>query len=389
MKRIAFFVDSKLINFQKTRLGLSYYLKKKLKIRIFNIAPITRPEYFKKYLPSSRIKFPKEEILVNEKQTLDVIKNIDSKTFVFLSLYKRIKTKFIFDAIEKKDINYAYVNVGGMPQKGKIIFEIIKFSFLFPIAAIKKILSKYNNLNNVGAKPKYIFCAGRKHYVDSKKKFKNSRIIKIPSYDFDEKILINKKRLNLFKNSKDYAVYLDMGNNHPDELYPQEKYFPPESVIEYNTWYNPLNNFFKKFISCTNLDLKIAAHPRAKYKKNSIKFGKIYFNKTIELISKCKIVLVHRSTALHFAILFQKPLMFLIADNYKSTEKRWTNILADYFNKKPINMSFVKFNKEIFYNEMKFNKKIYSDFKKDFIVDIKNPNKASYEIIFNSINKNL
>ena len=94
-----------------------------------------------------------------------------------------------------------------------------KFSFLFPIAAIKKILSKYNNLNNFGEKPKYIFCAGRKHYVDSKKKFKNSRIIKIPSLDFDEKMLTNKKRLNLFKNSKDYAVYLDVGSNHPDELF--------------------------------------------------------------------------------------------------------------------------------------------------------------------------
>ena len=82
--------------------------------------------------------------------------------------------------------------------------------------------------------------------------------------------------------------------------------------------------------------------------------------------------------------------MFLTADTYNTVySKKGTNILADYFNKTPINMSFVKFNKEIFYNEMKFNKKIYSDFKKDFIVDIENPNKASYEIIFNSINKNL
>ena len=197
MKQIAFFVESKLINVQKTNWGISYFLKKKLKIRIFNIAPITRPEYFKKYLPPGRIKFPKEEILVNEKQTLDVIKNIDSKTFVFLYIVKSIKTKFIFDAIEKRDIKYAYVKIGNMPQKSITIFEIIKFSFLFPIAAIKKILSKYNNLNNFGKKPKYIFCAGRKHYTDSKKKFKNSKIIKIPSYNFDEKILINKKRLNL------------------------------------------------------------------------------------------------------------------------------------------------------------------------------------------------
>ena len=125
MKRIAFFVESKLINVQKTKWGISYYLKKKIKIRIFNIAPITRPEYFKKYLPLSRIKFPKEEILVNEKQTLDVIKNIDSKTFVFFYLDKSIKTKFIFDAIEKKDIKYAYVKTGNMPQKSKTIFNII------------------------------------------------------------------------------------------------------------------------------------------------------------------------------------------------------------------------------------------------------------------------
>ena len=97
-------------------------------------------------------------------------------------------------------------------------------------------------------------------------------------------------------------------NHHPDQLYPQAKYFPPESAIGHNAFYNPLNSFFKQFISCTNLDLKIAVHPRGNYKKNSIKFGKIYFNKTIELISKCKIVLLHASTAIHFGILFQNSI---------------------------------------------------------------------------------
>jgi hypothetical protein len=168
-----------------------------------------------------------------------------------------------------------------------------------------------------------------------------------------------------------------------------ETYFPPEKAYDYNAWYNPLNNFFKQFISGTNLDLKIAAHPRSIYKRNPIKFGKIYFNKTIELISKSKIVLLHRSTALHFAILFQKPLMFLTGDNHNNRSKRWTNDVADYFDKRAINISTEKFNKKVFYNEMKLNKKAYRDFKKDFIVDIKNSNKTSYEIIFNSINKNL
>ena len=389
MRQIAFFFESKLINFQKIRWGISYYLKKKIKIKIFNIGPITRPEYFRKYFPRDRIKFPKEIVLANEKQTLDEIKNIDSKTLVFFNITRSSKTKFIFDAIEKKDIKYAYIKTGNMPEKSRTIFEKIKLSFLFPIITIKKILSNYHNLNNFGKKPKYIFCAGKKHYNDSKKEFRNSKIIKIPSFDCDEKIAINKKKLNLFKNSKDYAVYLDPGYNHPDVLYPYTKYFFEEGAKEYNARYNPLNNFFKNFISCTNLDLKIAGHPRTQDKRSPIKFGKTYFNKTIELISKCKIVLLHRTTAIHFAILFQKPVIWLFEDNFPINDKRWINISADYFNKKPINMSAVKFNKEIFYNEMKFNKKIYSDFKKDFIVDITNPNKASYEIIFNRINRNL
>ena len=39
--------------------------------------------------------FTKEEILVNEKQTLDVIKNIDSKTFVFLYIAKSIMKEWL------------------------------------------------------------------------------------------------------------------------------------------------------------------------------------------------------------------------------------------------------------------------------------------------------
>ena len=81
--------------------------------------------------------------------------------------------------------------------------------------------------------------------------------------------------------------------------------------------------------------------------------------------------------------------MFLTGDNHNNRSKRWTNDIADYFNKKPINISTEKFSKEIFYNEMKLNKKIYGDFKKNFIVDIKNLNKTSYEIMFSNINKSL
>ena len=97
---------------------------------------------------------------------------------------------------------------------------------------------------------------------------------------------------------------------------------------------------------------------------------------------------MHRSTAIHLAVLFQKPLIFLTNDNYPNYSKRWTKQLANYFEKEPVNTSNITFNKEIFNNEMKFNKTIYKNFKRDFIVDLKNSKRTSYEIVFNTINKN-
>ena len=185
-----------------------------------------------------------------------------------------------------------------------------------------------------------------------------------------------------------YAVYLDKGYSHPDQ-YDYKSWFPPEkpdySIESTDKKYDSINSFFSEFMNVTNLDLKIAAHPKSIYDKKFIKFGKIYFNKTLELISKCKIVLLHRSTALYFAVLLKKPLLFLTDDSYPYLDKAWTNDIAGYFKKTPLNIAKVSFNKVLFNKELKVNKKIYHIFKKEFINDMQDINKLSYEIIYNKI----
>ena len=63
----------------------------------------------------------------------------------------------------------------------------------------------------------------------------------------------------------------------------------------------------------------------------------------------------------------------------------YTRHVAKYFQKEAINISNVNFNKTRFEKEMKIDKKKYELFKKQFIVDLHNPNITSYEIIFNNI----
>ena len=395
MNKIAFFVRNKVTNNEKENWGLNFFIKKRFKIKIFNIAAIVRPNYFKKYLPSNRIKFPKEKVLKNKSEIFETIKNLDKDTFVFTLLNKENEENFIKSELNKRKIKYCYILRDDMPLRGKPAIDKIFLSIKYPFAALKKlvqIIKDYNNKNkSYQNQPNFIFCTGSKLYNDCKKKFINSEIVKIPSYNYDKYLLASKKKLNLFKKVKDYAVYLDKGYSHPDQ-YDYKSWFPPEkpdySIDSTEEKFESLNNFFSEFIRVTNLDLKIAAHPKSIYDKKFIKFGKIYFNKTLELISKCKIVLLHRSTALYFAVLLKKPLLFLTDDNYPYLDKTWINDIAMYFKKTPLNMSKDNFNKALFNKELQVNKKIYHIFKKEFISDIQNIGKTSYEIIYNKIKKN-
>ena len=66
MKQIVFFVEMKVTIRDEIRLGLNYFSKKGLKIKILNVAPFTRAKYFKNYSPVGQIKSHKEEILLNK-----------------------------------------------------------------------------------------------------------------------------------------------------------------------------------------------------------------------------------------------------------------------------------------------------------------------------------
>lgn len=385
MKQITFFVDTKLDNRDKLRLGIKYFLIKKIKVNIFNIAPYTRENYFKNYNLLNRIKFPKEKILKNEIEILDAIGTIDKNTFVIFLPTREKQVKFIIDEFERRNIKYGYIFRDKLPSRPKNLLQIVKLFFRFPLSSIRRIFFRINKKSNFAQNPHFVFCSGIKYYEFAKTRYKNSRIIKIPSYDHDKFLLFNKKKLNLFKKSKDYAVYLDTGYNHPDLLDKQHR-FPIQRPYEYQEFYEPKIKFFKKFKEVTNLDLKIAVHPRTNFNKNPyLKLGKVYRDKTLELISRSKIVLTHFSGALSWAVLLKKPLLFFLQDINEYDHKMHTRQMAEYFQKEAINISNVNFNKIMFEKQMKVDKKIYKLFKKQFIVDLQNPNITSYEIIFNNI----
>ena len=67
------------------------------------------------------------------------------------------------------------------------------------------------------------------------------------------------------------------------------------------------------------LNIKIASHPRSNYGAKQIKYKHpILENKTFELIRDSDVVVSHMSTALQWAVIMKKPIIFVTTDEIQN-----------------------------------------------------------------------
>lgn len=167
------------------------------------------------------------------------------------------------------------------------------------------------------------------------------------------------------KMNEEYAVFIDQYFvHHPD--------FKTHHIV-YNftadQYYNEINQFLTAFKKQTGLKVIIASHPRrqdAHAEDFKLEFD-LYFNKTAELIKKSKVVLLHFSTAINFAVIFKKPFLLLNSDMYNNSNVQ-TGIMmfSTFFDKMTIDMSAV--DGALINQQLDFvDHKRYNDFLEKFI----------------------
>ena len=137
-------------------------------------------------------------------------------------------------------------------------------------------------------------------------------------------------------------------------------------------WYDSLTNFFKYLEKKYLVKTTICAHPRSNGEINNfVKDYPIIKNKTAELIKNSHFVICQSSTAINFAALYKKPMIFIY--NHIPMKNRNSNIdqaqevefVASLFNKKPINIENLNnFNLE---NELKIDENSYNKFILEYI----------------------
>lgn len=108
-----------------------------------------------------------------------------------------------------------------------------------------------------------------------------------------------------------YAVYLDQfAPAHPDFALLGIK-----QLINPGRYYALLNGFFERLERSCGVSVVIAAHPKADYPKNPFAGRRILRSSTRALVRRCEFALATISTAIGFAVLDRKPLVFFTTED--------------------------------------------------------------------------
>ena len=139
-------------------------------------------------------------------------------------------------------------------------------------------------------------------------------------------------------------------------------------VVKKRNFSTEIKNFFS-ILEKKGFKINIALHPKNNSKNLLEVYGnrKFFKNKTFDLIQKSSGVISHDSTAVSFAVLAKRPIIFLTTNELQNTVFGDRIVAhAKFFNSLPINIS----NKNIDENEIQFPKismRIFNEYEKKFL----------------------
>lgn len=202
----------------------------------------------------------------------------------------------------------------------------------------------------------------------------------------------------VFAGALDYDLYLDAVNgetvetrdgtprivfldqfleSHPDREHSVVPFCDP------NTYYPNLRRVFDEVEHALRARVVIAAHPRSDYSDRDIRFGgrEIIAGRTVDLVRDSMLVLTHDSTAIGFAVLFERPVCLITDDGIRKNYVRRGN--AETLSRllgKPIHN--LDHDSSIDWKgECTFDRERYDDYRESYLKSSTSPRVYSWQIL--------
>jgi hypothetical protein len=194
---------------------------------------------------------------------------------------------------------------------------------------------------------------------------------------YDEFLLLGKEAID-----KGYILYLDNADYyHPD--YEELNLHANMSFEEFSESIAKFFNFAKHNMHC---DIIVAGHPRVEKKliEKTYKDATVIQGNTAELVKGAKMVIAMDSTAINYAVLWNKPLIFITTKEIQKNCFYTMLGIESFFKIKPINIDD-DFSKIDLISHAELPKKSYFDYINSFIKTQESADKNSWNILVDEL----
>ncbi len=176
-----------------------------------------------------------------------------------------------------------------------------------------------------------------------------------------------------------YAVFLDINLPFQSDL--SICGLPAVNAASY---FKSLNQWFDLLEKTYNIKIVIAAHPKANYSSENFEQRQSYRLLSAELVKDAEIVITHTSTALSYAVLNLKPILFVYTDEmlriYKNTVIREIEGLASYLNAPVYNIDQITDGSQVIIKPP--DRERYDSYKYNYLTSTESENFSSAEIFW-------
>ena len=389
-KQIIYLISSPLSERDFNRFGIKNWGVNGWKVNVFDATSFLHPKLWR-YVEGDKLSFNFVglKIFTNIKSLLSALNNLQHKV-VFIDILGFSVAEMRIRKIAHNHGLLVRMQLGSIPEvKNKINILNIFGLFKSPILFIKKLFFIIKNkAKQIRAKryfPDYLVVGGTKSMLGIN--HKKTSVIKAHNFDYDAIIQENYIKSN--KNT-DSLVFLDEeGPYHSDFIHSGiEPFVTPDK------YYSVIDLGLSEMAKSLNLNIKIAAHPRSNYGTKKIKYKhSILEKKTFELIRDADVVVAHTSTALQWAVIMKKPIIFVTTDEihnefYARSYAKHIDCFATTLGKKVVNLSNLS-SVNNWRDYLNIDEEKYEEYIETYIKAKGSPEKLLWNIVIEYIEKDL
>lgn len=210
-------------------------------------------------------------------------------------------------------------------------------------------------------------------------------VIRAHNFDYDRYLSLKQSSPPV---AGDYAVFIDQDYCfHIEYVYQSIR-----PIVTPQRYFPAVRRGLELISAALGIGMRIAAHPRASYHQRNLDcFGEfpIEYGRTAELIRDCRFVVCHDSTAIQWAVLFEKPLIFVTTGELKQAyEGRSIAKVAAELGKSPVDLDRSDLQDVDWKAELSVDASRYGAYRRHYVKTSASPEQPLWDIVLDRLDEN-